>query len=129
MVKEGTDSTWRLGPFMSYELHLKHVDFPCLDFDRWQAAVRSTDGVRAATEPPGAWDGTAEMRFDGEWIAVFWWSSGVVSFQVGQFPARVMTTALTLAAKTDARVSGDEGELYTSVDDLFRRPNEDDDDS
>lgn len=112
---------------MSYELHLKHVDSPVLDFDQWYAAVQSTEGVRAA-EPDGEWDGTAEMSFDGEWIPVFWWSSGQVTFTLGEAPSRVLTTALKLAAKTGARISGDEGEIYTGIDDLFRHSDDEEDD-
>ena len=112
---------------MSYELHLKHIESPFLDFDRWQTAVMSTEGIRA-TEPDGEWDGTAEMSLDGEWIPVFLWSSGQVTFTLGEHPARVLTTALILAAKTGARISGDEGEVYAGIDDLFRRSSDDDDD-
>ncbi|MBI1348637.1 hypothetical protein GC163_20385 [bacterium] len=105
---------------MSYELHIKHVESPFLDFEQWQVAVQSTEGVRAAMESADEWDGAAEMNFDGDWIPVFWWSSGKVSFQLGQFPQQVFATALTLAAKTDGQISGDEGEIYTKVEDLFQ---------
>lgn len=103
---------------MGYELHIEHPEEPFIDFDRWEAAVRSTKGVRPSKVKGGKWDGRAEMCFDKKWIAVFWWFNGSVTFKVDGFPKEVLKAALALADKMDAEVRGDEGEQYESPDDL-----------
>ena len=103
---------------MGYEHHLEPTEAESLDFARWKAAVRSTPRLRPTADDE-KWDGSVEMRFGDEWIPVFRWGRRMVSFQLGDFATDVLTTALELAKKVDARAVGDEGEEYSSVDDLF----------
>lgn len=115
---------------MGYELHIERPD-GFLSFDEWIASVDQSADVRLATgemiirDPePGettSWklpEGTVEMRFDGEWMPVFYWNGGNVNFQLGSDEERVLQVALDLSSRMNARIVGDGGEEYTQVADL-----------
>jgi hypothetical protein len=121
---------------MAYEIHIERrsadAQLSPIALSEWRAAVSEADGVRMAegdyqiTNPKTDErirlrnaGGDAEVFFpnDEAWLRVFRWSSdGRISFRAPRdfhvptcFLRRV---AAELARKLDARLIGDEGEIY-----------------
>ena len=120
---------------MAYEIHIERVtddgdpDELELELDEWKSIVAAKDCLRlnfkhvtvtnpatgeeiSASRP----DGCADMLIGDQWLPVFQWRAGAISFK-GQpsfedqaDPIRQMATQI--AIELDARVVGDEGEFY-----------------
>jgi hypothetical protein len=104
---------------MSYELHIESREEPFFDFDQWQMVVDSLPEVRPhLPHQDRDWPGDVEMCFEGEWVPVFQWSDGTITFQLGNYPKAVLKAAFILADRMNGLIRGDEGEEYTSWDDL-----------
>jgi len=116
---------------MAYDLHIaRDKDLP-IALSEWRGAVESTDGARmfvaaahTITNPKtgevisiGARDGDAEVLFPGgEWHSVFRWRGESAVFSARFDPAEtshpVWRAAVALAARLEAVIRGDEGEVY-----------------
>ena len=99
---------------MSYELHIERED-DYLEYDVWRELVSASTELRA--DPDSEDD--AQLEIDGEWITVFWWSNGEISFKLGDFSERVLELALKIANALHGEVRGDDGEAYTNAKDLW----------
>jgi hypothetical protein len=121
---------------MAYEIHIERrgVDSRRLpiSLSEWCAVVERTDGVRMAegdvraTNPKtgeligiknGGGDAEAFFPDNGAWLRAFRWSpSGRISFRAPR-DFEIPTSAIRLIAQVlahslDARLVGDEGEIY-----------------
>lgn len=111
---------------MAYGLHIER-DTP-IELEEWCSVVRANPQLRldesatTSTNPgtgqqisiPGQ-AGTAAVRIQGQWVKVFHWRRGKVSFNAPSSTSAqdpVMAVALQLAAGLAAVVRGDEGEAY-----------------
>ena len=111
---------------MAYELHIERN--PELSMAEWRAAVEADPRLRygpvdtSATNPRtgevivvrGA-EGDAAIELDGQWINVFRWSKGRISFTartIGDPVHPVTKVAFALAHALAAEVRGQEGEIY-----------------
>ena len=120
---------------MAYEIHIDRVSDdgtplePELSLDEWKAIVSETNESRlkstdhSFTNPRtgevitiGRRDGDTEMLINQEWLPIFLWRNGRVSFKgLPSFDNPddpIRRIAFSLAAKLDARVVGDGGEFY-----------------
>lgn len=111
---------------MAYDLHIKREEG--ISLRDWQATVNasglaclSEDTVSATNPGTGevislaGGTGTASVLIDQQWIPVFFWRSGKVTFKAPKQTTRadaVMGVALELAKVLDAAIYGDEGEAY-----------------
>lgn len=111
---------------MSYSLHIKR-DIP-IPLETWLSAAQANANIRldesdsSATNPstgekiviPGR-PGEAALCLHGEWVKVFRWRQGKISFKAPVSTSRrdpVMAEAFALAAALSAEIRGDEGEVY-----------------
>ena len=111
---------------MAYSLHIERTRD--IELAEWQSAVQSSADARldkrenSATNPatgekivvPGL-AGAAAVHIDGQWIKVFHWHKGKVTFNAPASTSSkdpVMAVALELAAVLSAVICGDEGEVY-----------------
>lgn len=119
---------------MAYELHIERSsqegEEEPIPLAEWKAAVSAIDGVRlfdGSTHefvvPMGpnlrikANEGDAEVFFpaENEWMFVFRWYEGTVSFnaRMALEPATpAWAAAAALASRLGAKIQGDEGEIY-----------------
>jgi hypothetical protein len=111
---------------MAYELHIER-DEP-IELHEWEAAVDASTSVRpheapSSTTNPNTGEvlsiptrsGGASVNIDGQWIPIFYWHMGQISFKAPESTAKsdpVMGAALALAATLSASICGDEGEVY-----------------
>jgi hypothetical protein len=111
---------------MAYELHIERD--PPIDLKEWEAVVGASlqlclDEGAATTSNPATGEqiaiqglgGTAAMVIEGQWIRVFNWRRGKVSFTAPPVTSTrdpVMAQALKVAVMLSAIIRGDEGETY-----------------
>ena len=112
---------------MAYELHIARN--PEISLTEWSALVASIPGLRLDSTPTtarnpttgevikvGGQQGFAAMEIDGQWVKVFRWNQGKISFVMrGSATDRTLTIAHSLAQKLNAEVRGDDGELYKAA--------------
>jgi hypothetical protein len=112
---------------MAHELHIKRAGG--IPLDKWKRAVGGVPGVRldvgsVTVTNPGTGervtvdgcDGDAAVLFEGEWIKVFRFSGGRVSFKsvdLGDPANAVARAASALAEILSANIIGDDGERYS----------------
>lgn len=111
---------------MTYRLHIER-EAP-IQLDEWKAVVdvfpelRLDEGPTTISNPLtsavitiAGQVGTAAMILEGQWVQVFNWNRGKVSFNappVTSSPDPVMAEAWKIATLLAAGVRGDEGETY-----------------
>ena|GEM_PF-1953926 len=111
---------------MAYGLHIECESH--IELAEWQSAVQSITDVRldesenSATNPATgekivvpSLAGAAAVHVNGQWVKVFRWRKGKVSFNAPASTSSkdpVMAAALALASVLSAVICGDEGEVY-----------------
>lgn len=111
---------------MTYGLHIER-ETP-IELDEWEAVVAASPELRLDEQPhtvsnPATGQqitirgqvGAAAMVIEGQWVKVFNWRRGKVSFNAPLITSSldpVLAEALKIAGLLSAVVRGDEGETY-----------------